>query len=235
MLTYGSLFSGIGGMDLGLDRAGMQCKWQVEINEYAIKVLTKHWPNVPKHRDVRDVGKRSLEPVDVIAGGFPCQDISNAGFGAGLAGERSGLWSQMFRVIRELRPRFVLIENVSALLIRGLDTVLCDLAGIGFDAEWETVRASDFGAPHERNRLFIVAYSNEVNGQAGLGIEQDGARKIFSRGNSERIPLWLQTADRFVGMDDGVPARVYERRVGGIGNAVVPHIAEWIGRRIVEA
>src|SRR6266704_6055187 len=118
-LTYGSLFSGIGGIDLGLDRAGFQCQWQVEINEYAQKVLAKHWPDVARYGDIRTVGKHILEAVDLIAGGFPCQDISNAGKRAGIEGERSGLWSEYFRVICELRPRYIIVENVAALLGRG--------------------------------------------------------------------------------------------------------------------
>lgn len=221
-------------MDLGLERAGMQCAWQVEIDEFCRKVLTKHWPNVPKFNDVRECGKHNLERVDLIAGGFPCQDISYTGLGAGLNGERSGLWFQMFRIICELRPRYVLVENVSALLNRGAGRVLADLAGVGFNAEWETLRASDFGAPHRRERVFIAAYANEGNGKAGLGVEPNGARKIFRTGNQECFPLWLQTADQFVGVDDGIPYRLYESRAGAIGNAVVPQIAQWIGERIVQ-
>jgi DNA (cytosine-5)-methyltransferase 1 len=234
-LKFGSLFSGIGGMDLGLERAGMECLWQVEIDEFCRKVLAKHWPNVARFNDVRECGKHNLEQVELIAGGFPCQDVSLAGPGAGLSGERSGLWFQMFRIICELRPRYVLVENVAALLNRGAGRVLADLASVGFNAEWEALRASSFGAPHRRERVFIVAYPNESNGQTGLGSESNGTRQIFSSGNQECVPLWLQTTDQFIGMDDGISHRVYEHRVGGIGNAVVPQVAEWIGRRITEA
>jgi DNA (cytosine-5)-methyltransferase 1 len=117
-VTFGSLFAGIGGMDLGLERAGMECKWQVEINPFCQKVLAKHWPNVRRYGDITAV--EQLEYVDVIAGGFPCQDISYAGAGAGIDGERSGLWSEMLRIIRIVRPRFVIVENVAALLTRGM-------------------------------------------------------------------------------------------------------------------
>lgn len=222
-------------MDLGLERAGMECAWQVESEAFRRKVLARHWPKVPKFNDVREVGKHNLEPVDLIAGGFPCQDVSVAGLHAGLEGERSGLWFEMFRIVCELRPRFVLVENVSALLNRGAGRVLADLAGVGFNAEWETVRASSFGAPHRRERVFIVAYANEGNGQAGMGIEPNGSRQIFSAGNQERFPIWLQTADQFVGVDDGIPAGVYRDRGAGLGDAVVPEIAEWIGERILGA
>lgn len=158
MFTYGSLFSGIGGIDLGLDRAGMVCQYQVEIDEYAQKVLQKHWPHVTRYGDVRTVGRHNLIPTDLICGGFPCQDISIAGKRVGITGERSGLWKEFYRVICELRPRYVLVENVPALLYWGIDTVLGDLAEAGYDAEWHCLRASDFGAPHIRERIFIVAY-----------------------------------------------------------------------------
>ena len=114
-MQYGSLFSGIGGIDLGFDRAGMECVWQVEIDDYATKVLEKHWPKVHREKDIRDCGKHNLQWVDVIAGGFPCQDISYAGRGAGLDGERSGLFFEAIRVVRELQPRFVVLENVAAI------------------------------------------------------------------------------------------------------------------------
>lgn len=134
-LTFISLFAGIGGIDLGLERAGMRCVAQVEIDDYATRVLAKHWPTVRRLRDVRSAGAHNLPRADVIAGGFPCQDISNAGRRAGIGGERSGLWAEYARIVRELRPRYVLVENVAALLSRGVDRVLGDLAALGYDAE----------------------------------------------------------------------------------------------------
>lgn len=157
-LTIGSLFSGIGGLELGLERAGLgPVRWQVEIDPFCRAVLAKHWPHARRFDDVCKVGSEVLEPVDVICGGFPCQDISFAGDGAGLAGARSGLWSEYARIVRELRPCFVVVENVAALLSRGLDQVLGTLASFGYDAEWSVLRASDVGAPHRRERLFIIA------------------------------------------------------------------------------
>jgi len=123
-IAFGSLFAGIGGIDLGFERCGMECKWQVEINDYAQKVLAKHWPAVHRERDIRECSARNLDWVDVIAGGFPCQDISYAGLGAGLDGERSGLFFEAIRLVSELQPRAVVLENVAALLTRGLDRVL---------------------------------------------------------------------------------------------------------------
>jgi DNA (cytosine-5)-methyltransferase 1 len=141
-ITFGSLFAGIGGFDLGFERAGMSCKWQVEIDDYANRVLAKHWPDVARHRDIRSVGGHNLSPVDIICGGFPCQDISYAGRGAGLDGERSGLFFEAVRLVCELRPRVVVLENVAALLTRGLDRVLGTLAEIGYDAEWHCIPAA---------------------------------------------------------------------------------------------
>jgi len=158
-ITFGSLFAGIGGFDLGFERAGMECIWQVEINDYAQKVLAKHWPKVHREADIKTVGKHNLEYVDVICGGFPCQDISYAGRGAGLDGERSGLFFEAIRVVRELQPRVVVLENVAALLTRGLDRVLGTLAEIGYDAEWHCIPVAYVGAPHIRDRVFIVAHA----------------------------------------------------------------------------
>jgi DNA (cytosine-5)-methyltransferase 1 len=160
MLTVGSLFSGIGGFELGLERAGMRVIWQAEIDPYASAVLKKHWPNVPNYGDVRSIRAGSVERPDVICGGFPCQDISNAGKRAGIDGERSGLWGEYARIVGELRPRFVIVENVAALLGRGIERVLGDLAALGFDAEWHCIPASAVGAPHRRDRVWIIAYAN---------------------------------------------------------------------------
>ena len=159
-----SLFSGGGLGDYGLTLAGMEIVGQVEIDEYCQKVLSLRWPDVPKWRDICGVkGEEVIEKVgrvDVVSGGFPCQDLSYAGTGEGLKGKRSGLWSEMFRIIREVKPRYVLVENVSALLGRGLGVVLGDLASVGYDAEWECIPASFIGAPHQRDRVWIVAYPN---------------------------------------------------------------------------
>lgn len=232
-MRFGSLFSGIGGLDLGLERAGMSCSWQVEIDDYANRVLAKHWPDIARFNDVRRVGRYNLEAVDVIAGGFPCQDVSVAGTGKGLEGDRSGLWREYLRIICDLRPRFIVVENVAALLARGAGRVLADLASIGYDAEWQTVQASDVGAPHTRARLFIVAYTNSFNGEAGLGPVANRQAQIFTGGNRQRFPIWLQTTDQFVGVDDGLSAELYRGRGKAIGNAVVPQVAEFIGRSIM--
>lgn len=148
---------------LGLERTGgFETVAFCEIEDYPRRVLAKHWPKVPIYHDVRELTADTLRrdgiAVDVICGGFPCQDISFAGKGAGIAGERSGLWREYARLVRELRPRFVIVENVAALLGRGLADVLGDLAAIGYDAEWHCIPASAVGAPHRRDRLWIVAH-----------------------------------------------------------------------------
>jgi len=157
------LFSGIGGFALGLERTGgFKTTAFCEINPFARRVLARHWPEVPAYDDVRSVTAARLAAdgiiPDVVCGGFPCQDISVAGRGAGLEGERSGLWHEMLRVIAETRPRYVIAENVAMLRNRGLDTCLRGLAEIGYDAEWHIISAAALGAPHKRERVWIVAY-----------------------------------------------------------------------------
>ncbi len=157
MLTVGSLFAGIGGFDLGLERTGgFEVRWQCEIDDYCRRVLAKHWPDVKRYGDIRELA--DVERVDVLCGGFPCQDISNAGKRAGIDGERSGLWSEYVRIIRMVRPRYVLVENVAALLNRGMERVLGELSESGYDAEWDIISASAVGAPHRRERVWIIAY-----------------------------------------------------------------------------
>src|SRR3990167_9586052 len=149
--TFGSLFAGIGGLDLGLERAGWRCRWQVEIDPFCQRVLAKHWPDVARHGDVRSSPLADTERVDLICGGFPCQPVSHDGHQLVEADER-WLWPDFARCIRALRPRFILLENVTGLLARGFGQVLSDLARIGYDAEWESLPASAFGAPHRRER-----------------------------------------------------------------------------------
>lgn len=297
-LTFGSLFAGIGGVDLGFERCGMVCKWQVEIDEYATGILEKHWPHVHRERDICECGKHNLEPVDIIAGGFPCQDISYAGKGAGLDGERSGLFFEAVRVVRELRPRAVVLENVAGLLTRGLDRVLGTLAEIGFDAEWHCIPAAAVGAPHIRERVFILAYRNgESTGPVNAKVaELSGGnvadakgdrrqqRESYQRRGGERAETrqergprrcgsacsnansfgrhqmepedkrgaagqtsvsppdfrtrrirpsdWWATEPDVGRVAYGVPNRV--DRLRGLGNAIVPQVAEVVGRMVID-
>ena len=235
-MTFGSLFAGIGGFDLGFERAGMKCEWQVENDPYCQRVLAKHWPHVRRWDDVRTFPPAGEWGVDVICGGFPCQDISDAGRRKGIDGERSGLWFDYARIVRELRPRIIVVENVSALLVRGFDRVLGELAACGYDAEWECLPASIFGAPHRRDRVFVVAYDASFNGtwcntKNGIAsaIRHENRGLVFSEIPTRR---WNTEpdVDRVVGrFSRGVD------RLRGLGNAVVPQVAQWIGERLIAA
>jgi DNA (cytosine-5)-methyltransferase 1 len=243
-LTFGSLFAGIGGFDLGFERAGMKPVWQVEIDKTATEILSMEWPNVRRHDDVRTFppGPNGEWYADVICGGFPCQDISFAGFGSGLEGGRSSLFYQAMRIVRDLGPKFVVLENVAALLDRGMGEVLGTLAALGFDAEWGCLPASAFGLFHNRDRVFICAYrSGSVPGvfakSRGKWRRQFQHRRLV--GNS-LIAQWpgkrLPAEPKVAPLVHGIPNSVGRYGIGkGLGNAVVPQVAEWIGRRIVEA
>lgn len=267
-LTFGSLFAGIGGFDLGFERAGMECKWQVEIDPYCNRVLQKHWPNVRRHDDVRTFRprRRSAWAVDIVCGGFPCTDLSYAAIDRpGLDGDRSGLFWHAARIIRDLEPRGFVLENVPALLDRWMGDVLASLADCGFDLEWRCFRASQFGAPHIRDRVFIFGYRRELRGAvsqvgsilADPGSESwwlqqsfrsknpaklladcahvpgDGASTIYYEGEAHTdVGIWSRESGiRRVG--DGFSNWMDRRK--SLGNAVCPVIAEYIGRRIVQA
>ncbi len=167
MLTVGSLFSGIGGIDLGLERAGFDVRWQVEIDDYATRVLEKFWPETRRYRDVRDLSGSTLEAVDCIFGGFPCQPVSVAGKRKAQDDPR-WLWPEYARLVDEIRPRYVVVENVPGIYTAGLSDVVSDLATLGFDAEWHSVPATAFGAPHVRERLVLVAVASGSGG-GGIG------------------------------------------------------------------
>ena len=162
-MNVGSLFSGIGGIELGFEREGFSTSWFVENNPYCQEVLKHHFPHAKIYGDITELDFSKLPRVDILTGGFPCQDISIAGKQAGIKeGKRSSLWKYYAEAIRVLRPRFAVIENVPALISLGLDVVLADIAETGYDAEWFTLSASQFGAPHRRERIFIVAYDNDA-------------------------------------------------------------------------
>ncbi len=166
-MTIGSLFSGIGGLELGLERAGLgPVAWQVEIDPYCRAVLARHWPNAVRYPDVQRVGAATLSPVDVICGGFPCQDVSGAGKGAGLAvGTRSGLWYEYRRIVAELAPRVVVVENVASGKGKWLCEVRSDLHALGYGTRAFAISAAAVGAPHLRRRIFVVGY------RGGVGLE----------------------------------------------------------------
>ena len=161
MVNHLDLFSGIGGFALAAQRTwkeNLNIVGFCEIEPYAQKVLNKNFPGIPIYKDIKELNGKRFKNIDLITGGFPCQDISIAGYGAGIEGERSGLWSEMLRVISEIRPKFALIENVSAITFRGGTRVITDLAKIGYDTEWQTISAAYVGALHRRNRMWFVSY-----------------------------------------------------------------------------
>ena len=161
-VTVGSLFSGIGGLDLGLERAGMNVIWQSEIDPYACQVLAKHWPTIPNHGDIKTIDWTQIERPNIICGGYPCQPFSQAGKRAGTDDPRH-LWPWVKEAISHLRPDFAILENVRGHLSLGLTTVLGEMSQIGYDAEWQIISAAGVGAPHRRDRVFIVAYPNDSN------------------------------------------------------------------------
>jgi DNA (cytosine-5)-methyltransferase 1 len=235
------LFSGIGGFAVGFHAAGIETAGFCEINPYARKVLATRFPNIPIHDDITTLKGDQFGPVDIIAGGFPCQDISAAGRGAGLSGSRSSLWYEMHRVISEARPRFVVIENSPLLRRRGLEDVLGGLNALGYDAEWHCIPAGAVGAPHRRDRLWIVANSRDVANamRPGLAAPEQSNRQEPPGILSEEI--WHAATERSwwppepdVGrVAHGVPKRVDRLRC--LGNAVVPAIPYLIGLGIHRA
>jgi len=237
-MTFGSLFAGIGGFDLGFERGGLECKWQVEIDDYANKVLAKHWPNVRRHGDVCTFPPEPAADwtVDVICGGFPCQDISYAGSGAGLSGKRSGLYVQYMRIVRSLGPKFVVMENIGALVNRGLDVILGTFADS---------RHTD--TPKRKPIAFCEPSETPCRKRAAEAINARNSRQSVSDRSDSMVARrddfahlksypwgfagqWNNEPD-LVRVVDGVPCGL--DRLRGLGNAVVPQIAEWIGRQLM--
>lgn len=234
------LFSGIGGFSLGLERTGgFETVAFCEIEEFPRRVLAKHWPEVPCYRDVRELTAERLAAdgiaVDVICGGFPCQDLSASGKQAGIGAERSGLYAEVLRLARDIRPSFIIMENVANLLVgeRGgwFGRLLGDMARVGYDAEWFYIPASWLGAPHARTRAWIVAYPNKV-GRDSLSLGFDTFRQ-FECGAAQKIWAPELSPPPICRMDDGIPSRV--DRLAALGNAVVPQIPELIGNAILQA
>lgn len=234
MITFGSLFAGIGGFDLGFERAGMECRWQVEINKYANRVLQKRWPNVRRWPDVRTWPQTDTERVDVICGGFPCVNISSLGDRRGIVNceDGSGLWREAIRIVRVLRPHLFIVENVSEILIRGAGDVFGDLAASGFDCAWRCLPAAMFGAAHRRDRFFAIGINRDSIRSYGCAIKAFSTWDVpDASGSCEEG--WRESESRVDRVSDGVPNRV--DRLRGLGNAVVPQVAEWIGKQIIES
>lgn len=235
------LFSGIGGFSFGLERTGVfRTVAFCEIEEFQRKVLKKHWPDVPVFEDVVKLHATDLpEPVNVICGGFPCQDISCAGNQVGLNGSRSSLYREMLRLIGTCRPEYAIFENVSALLTgdngRWFSQFLYDLAAVGYDAEWHCIPASFVGALHRRDRVWIIAYPCG-SGMACLDVQksifactQKPCGWELARAVNEALPAHDYPGVR--GEHDGVQQIM--DRLRALGNGVVPQVVEVIGRAII--
>lgn len=229
-LTIGSVFSGIGGLELGLEWAGLgPVVWQIEQSEYCRSVLARHWPNATRYTDARTAN--ALARVDVVCGGSPCQDISSAGLKRGINGPQSGLWSSMLRIVADVRPRFVVWENVAAALSRGLRAVLGDLAALGYNAEWSTLSACAVApahARHQRERLFVVAHAHRDVEPAGAVNAQVAELRAYAGTLRDGWP----TEPAHNRMADWVPGAMDRNRA--LGNAVVPQMAAIVGARLLQ-
>lgn len=235
------VFSGIGGFSYAAERivGGFKTVAFVECEPFCQKILNKHWPHVPILDDIKTY---SAEPysADIVTAGFPCQDISVAGKQAGIKqGTRSGLFYELMRVIRQLRPKYIVLENVAAITTNGLDIVLGALAEAGYDAEWSCIRASDMGGCHRRDRWWLVAYSNST-GTQGLRPERQ-LRKVGEKitlkwrpGPELLSPAWRSYISQPLlhRGDDGLSNRV--DRLKSLGNSVVPQVAAIPLRRVLE-
>jgi len=250
-MRIGSLFAGIGGLELGLERAGIgETVWQVEINEYCRAVLAKHWPHAERYEDVRTVGKSTLAPVDLICGGFPCTDVSSAGKRVGLAGAQSGLWFEYKRIVSELRPTWVVVENVTSGAAKWVDAVQEDLGELGCASVPFPLTASALGFDHKRARIFVVAISNAD--QVGIRVEQRRLEGPSRKGEVQSSVACearqAQTAERSVAYCERLPLKrvvrgvhglpkkldTTRRRQSALGNSVIPACAEVIGHIIAE-
>lgn len=243
------LFSGIGGFSLAAHWMGWETIAFVERDDYAQKVLVKNFPGIPIFDDVRTFdGTSYRDSADIVCGGFPCQDVSTAGTGVGIDGERSGLYTEFLRIIDEVRPRYAVVENVAVLVNRGLSRVLGDLSEIGYDAEWRVFSACELGFPHPRERVFIVAYPNgkprafrvldrycrEVarRNQVSEKWGEDWYKSQMATSVDSVVQAWSKQFSQppLVRVDDGIPDLVDQLRCAG--NAIVPQIAYEIFRAI---
>ena len=243
ILSHGSLFSGVGGFELGAKMSGINTVWNCEFESHNREILKKNFPETKQYFDVREM--KNPEYVDIISCGFPCQDLSIAnvsnkklwnedGTSIGIKGERSGLWSEMWRITREVRPKYLLIENSPMLLVRGFEQVLCDLSKIGYVCEWQCLRASQFGYNHKRERFFGIAYPIEKRCQNNTKTFRKLSEVLLkqpSRQNPVSSPIKRFNSSSDYGtvrMDDGFPSELDKQRIEMMGNAVVPEIAHYL-------
>jgi DNA (cytosine-5)-methyltransferase 1 len=242
-MKHGSFFTGIGGFDLAAQWMDWENIFHCEVDEYKRAVLKKNFPGVTSYDDIKNFdGTKYKNKIDILSGGFPCQDISLANTSKkgvrGITGQRSGLWMEYARVIREIEPGIIVFENSPALLFRGFEHVLCDLSKIGYNVEWRCFTAEEFGYPHKRERLYGVAYS--VCGRWNDIIENGGClQKVYSKLSPRKSPILFplkrfngQSSYEDVRMDDGFSKELDKKIIHGFGNAIVPEIAYQIFKTI---
>ncbi len=241
-MNYLDLFSGIGAFALAVTRElKINEHFYSEIDEFCCELYKQNFPKAKPLGDISKIKYGRLPKIDVITGGFPCQDLSTANNkAAGLQGERSGLWFEMLRAIRVLRPKLILIENVSTLLVRGFNKVLTGLAEIGYDAEWDCIQASSIGLSHKRERLFVTAYPRghrrpgfdfKRRDYAQVDASQDSIRPMAQcKANIHTTAFWENYRGNFTGLRKNNGPAYWMDKVKGIGNALVPIIAEEILR-----
>lgn len=241
MLTIASLFSGVGGLELGLEAVGLgPVVSQVEIDPYCRAVLAKHWPLVRRFEDVRQTSAADLGGAQLYCGGFPCQNISRLGDGSGLDGESSGLWREFARLISEGRPEWVVIENVTGLIRNGLAVVLGNLAALGYDAWWDCIPAAAIGTAHQRDRLLVVARlahthrhilgakrpSKNSSKVERRSVTREGQESADS-GRTDLRTSWLANESGLDRLPHGVPARPYEALAMGEPPRTAPPHPKW--------
>jgi len=237
-MRIGSAFSGIGGLDYGLELSGIgRTTWQIEIDPYCRSVLARHWPSVDRYEDIRECGAHNLSHVDLLAGGFPCQDVSSCGKGAGLNGARSGLWWEFHRLASELAPEWIVVENVASGAKRWVDAVRGSLGRLGYETLPIPIAAADVGAPHLRRRIFIVAHS-ERERIRDKRQRRSGRRPrtLCPPGDAEPIhdgtPRRWATLPPICRGNYGPPPGLDRARLKALGNAVVPQCAQVVGEVI---
>lgn len=243
MIRIGSLFSGIGGFELGLEAALPKAEtiWQVENDPFCQSILKKNWPKAELFSDIRLVSHANLKPVDIVCGGFPCQDISKNGKGEGLNGDRSSLWFEMLRIVCELRPRIAIMENVPTITKRGLSRILGGLSEIGYDAEWRIISGQDIGAPTMRKRWFCVSFPSCFRMEAKWTDRQQKLRtheekKISLRSDSRILRHKWEIEPPIRGVVARIPDRLDSiNKLRSLGNAIIPQCSRYVGEKILQS
>lgn len=242
LLSHGGLFSGVGGFSIGAALAGIPTKWECELDSFCQAVLGNRFNHKQQYGNIKEA--KGFEHVDIISAGFPCQDISVSGKGKGLQGSRSGLYWEAWRVVREVRPRFFIIENSPMLVVRGLGTILQSLTEIGYDAEWQCIPLSAFGANQERERIYLIAYPNEVRREYSIFVQPRSNNLKFPWQPKESVTQWSKWKSWFeqdcdlangqeaysplLRVDDGLPSGLDKSRIEAMGNSVSPIVAHYL-------